>query len=204
MSGPFFTIGHSNRSIDLFLDLLRGAQIGLLVDVRSLPGSRANPQFDEERLRESLSTVQIGYLRLPGLGGLRGRQRSVHPSPNGLWRVRSFQNYADHALGEAFARDLAALRRAGETQRVAIMCAEAVWWRCHRRIVADHLLARVNAGYRLLAWGTMPIGAALGGLIAERFEVTTVFWTSATLGVLCLPIILSQVTTARLTATDVS
>lgn len=141
MGLPFFTIGHSNRTSEAFIELLRESDIGLLVDVRSFPRSRANPQFNFDVLAEALAPFQIGYVRLEGLGGLRGRQRAVDPSPNGLWRLKSFRNYADYALGEAFARDLAELRRLGGERRTAIMCAEAVWWRCHRRIIADYLLA---------------------------------------------------------------
>lgn len=140
MRRPFFTIGHSNRSIDAFIELLRASQVEVVVDVRTLPGSRANPQFNDDALAEQLGLVQIGYLRLAALGGLRGRQRGVDPSPNGLWRVRSFQNYADHAMGDAFASDFAKLRQVGHARTAAIMCAEAVWWRCHRRIIADYLL----------------------------------------------------------------
>jgi uncharacterized protein (DUF488 family) len=140
MSLPFFTIGHSNRTSAEFIDLLREADVGLLVDVRSLPRSRANPQFNIDVLPEALAPYQIGYVRIAALGGLRGRQRGVEPSPNGLWRVKSFRNYADYALGDDFAAGLAELRRLGRERRTAIMCAEAVWWRCHRRIIADYLL----------------------------------------------------------------
>lgn len=141
MTLPFFTIGHSNRTSAEFIDLLREADAGLLVDVRSLPRSRANPQFNIDVLPDTLAPFQIGYQRIAALGGLRGRQRAVEPSPNGLWRVKSFRNYADYALGEDFQEGLAELRRLGHARRTAIMCAEAVWWRCHRRIIADYLLA---------------------------------------------------------------
>jgi uncharacterized protein (DUF488 family) len=137
---PFFTIGHSNRTAEAFVDLLQRSGVGLVVDVRSMSRSRANPQFNADVLPQSLAAAQIGYQRAPALGGLRGRQWSVDPSPNGLWRVRSFRNYADYALGEAFAEALSELRAVGAARPAAIMCAEAVWWRCHRRIIADHLL----------------------------------------------------------------
>jgi len=141
MRPPFFTIGHSNRAISEFIDLLRASEIALLVDVRSMPRSRANPQFNGDVLAETLAPFQVGYVRSPGLGGLRGRQRTIEPSPNGLWRVRSFRNYADYALTPAFADAFAELRRLGGERRTAIMCAEDVWWRCHRRIISDYLLA---------------------------------------------------------------
>lgn len=138
---PFFTIGHSNRSAEAFLDLLRAAGVQLVADVCTLERSRANPQFNADRLADSLAAAQIGYRRLPALGGLRGRQKAIDPSPNGLWRVTSFRNYADYALGAEFAAGLAELRTLGHERTTAIMCAEAVWWRCHRRIIADYLLA---------------------------------------------------------------
>lgn len=137
---PYLTIGHSNRSAEAFIDLLQAAGAGLVVDVRSLSRSRANPQFNADVLPQTLAERQIGYVRLPALGGLRGRQKSVDPSPNGLWRVRSFRNYADYALGEVFGEGLRELRRLGAERPAAVMCAEAVWWRCHRRIIADYLL----------------------------------------------------------------
>ncbi|WP_334163765.1 DUF488 domain-containing protein [Phenylobacterium sp.] len=141
MTLPFFTIGHSNRTTSGFVALLQESQVRLVIDVRSMPRSRANPQFNGDVLAESLAPFQIGYRAIPELGGLRGRQWGVDPSPNGLWRVRSFRNYADYALGERFAEGLRELRDVGAVQRTAIMCAEAVWWRCHRRIIADYLLA---------------------------------------------------------------
>lgn len=141
MTSAFFTIGHSNRTTSDFIALLRESRVGLVIDVRSMPRSRANPQFNGDVLAESLAPFQIGYLAIPELGGLRGRQWHLDPSPNGLWRVRSFRNYADYALGDRFAEGLRELRRLGAADRTAIMCAEAVWWRCHRRIIADYLLA---------------------------------------------------------------
>ncbi len=137
----FFTIGHSTRTVVEFGDLLRESGISLVVDVRSIPRSRTNPQFNFEELPESLSRWQIGYQHIAELGGLRGKSRSAEPSPNGYWRVRSFRNYADYALTEPFAAGLAQLRKLGSRQLCAVMCAEAVWWRCHRRIIADYLIA---------------------------------------------------------------
>jgi uncharacterized protein (DUF488 family) len=141
MAEPFFTIGHSTRSIPEFVELLRESGVERVVDVRSMPRSRTNPQFNGPSLAESLATRQIGYEHIAELGGLRGKQHLAEPSPNGLWRVRSFRNYADYALTEPFAAGLARLRRDGVQHRCAIMCAETLWWRCHRRIIADYLLA---------------------------------------------------------------
>jgi uncharacterized protein (DUF488 family) len=140
-TNPVFTIGHSTRSIAAFTALLAEAEIDLCVDVRSIPRSRTNPQFNTEILPVSLAAVGIGYRHLGALGGRRGRQDDGAPSPNGLWRNAAFRNYADYAMTPPFRAGLADLLALARTQRCAIMCAEAVWWRCHRRIIADYLLA---------------------------------------------------------------
>jgi hypothetical protein len=106
-----------------------------------MPRSRTNPQFNGDSLPETLAPWQIGYEHIATLGGLRGKARNVEPSPNAYWRVRGFRNYADYALTETFAAGLAQLRELGRLHRCAIMCAEAVWWRCHRRIITDYLLS---------------------------------------------------------------
>jgi uncharacterized protein (DUF488 family) len=106
-----------------------------------MPRSRTNPQFNKETLPEALAPWQIGYQHIAELGGLRGKSRSAEPSPNTYWRVRSFRNYADYALTPPFATGLTRLRECGASQPCVVMCAEAVWWRCHRRIIADYLLA---------------------------------------------------------------
>jgi uncharacterized protein (DUF488 family) len=141
MTVPYFTIGHSNRSTAEFLALLGGAGIEVLVDVRTLPGSRSNPQFNDDVLAASLAGAGIRYERVAELGGLRRRSHDVAPELNGFWENRSFHNYADYAMGPEFASGLATLRELGQTRRCAIMCSEAVWWRCHRRIIADYLIA---------------------------------------------------------------
>jgi uncharacterized protein (DUF488 family) len=120
--------------------LLRESGIELVVDVRSMPRSRTNPQFNRESLPVMLAPSRIGYEHIAELGGLRGKAPTKEPSPNGYWRVRGFRNYADYALTEPFSAGLARLRELGCRRRCAIMCAEAVWWRCHRRIIADYLL----------------------------------------------------------------
>ena len=149
----FFTIGHSNRSLDAFVELLRGPRIEWVADVRKLPMSRANPQFNREALSAALAAFQIGYEHIPALGGLRGKARALPSDINGFWTNRSFHNYADYALGEAFAEGLAVLLAESAERPTAIMCAEAVWWRCHRRIVADYAMHRGRAVVHLMAPG---------------------------------------------------
>ena len=122
--------------------MLRGAGIALVVDVRTVPRSRTNPQYNVDTLPKSLDAFQIEYEHMPALGGLRGRNRDVSPSFNGLWQNQSFHNYADYAMGEAFRGAIGHLVERGRMKCSVIMCAEAVWWRCHRRIIADYLLAR--------------------------------------------------------------
>ncbi|WP_372785340.1 DUF488 family protein [Phenylobacterium sp.] len=112
-----------------------------MVDVRSIPRSRTNPQFNGDGLAEALAPWQVGYEHLGGLGGLRSRSPGSPSSPNGYWKVKSFRNYADYALTPAFGKELAQLEDLGRRFRCAIICAEAAWWRCHRRIIADYLLA---------------------------------------------------------------
>jgi uncharacterized protein (DUF488 family) len=141
-TNTFFTIGHSTRTIAEFVDLLRESRVDFVVDVRSMPRSRNNPQFNGEDLPETLAPWQTGYEHIAELGGHRGKARNAEASPSAYWRVRGFRNYADHALTKPFAAGLARLRELGGQHRCAIMCAEAVWWRCHRRIITDYLLSR--------------------------------------------------------------
>jgi uncharacterized protein (DUF488 family) len=121
--------------------LLHQAGAELLVDVRSVPRSRTNPQFNADALPAALADAGIGYCHIRALGGLRHRLKDAPPSPNVLWRSDPFRNYADYAMTEPFREGLAELRDLADAQVCAIMCAEAVWWRCHRRIVSDYLLA---------------------------------------------------------------
>jgi uncharacterized protein (DUF488 family) len=140
MAHPFFTIGHSTRPASEFVDLLKNAQIGVVADVRSIARSRRNPQYNFDVLPETLAQFAIGYEHIPALGGLRARAQDVSPDVNAFWENRSFHNYADYALSQSFRCGLARLRALGQERRCAVMCAEAVWWRCHRRIIADYLL----------------------------------------------------------------
>lgn len=138
---PFHTIGHSTHEIADFIGLLKQAGIVRLIDVRSIRRSRTNPQFNQDTLPAALAPDGIAYTAMADLGGRRSRQHNVAPEVNGYWENASFHNYADYALQPAFRAALAELRTMGHTGRCAIMCAEVVWWRCHRRIIADHLLA---------------------------------------------------------------
>jgi uncharacterized protein (DUF488 family) len=167
MSLPFFTVGHSNRSLEAFEGLLRGADIGLVADIRKMPRSRANPQFNEETLGPALAGLQIGYEHLAPLGGLRGRTRSVPREANGLWTNASFHNYADYALTEPFREGLADLIAAGRERRCTVMCSEAVWWRCHRRIVADHLIARGETVFHIMDEGRLEPARLTQGAVVE-------------------------------------
>jgi len=137
-----FTVGHSTHPLEEFLGLLAAHGVTLLVDVRAVPRSRHNPQFNKETLPEALAAVGVGYLHLQGLGGLR---HSAADSPNRGWRVPSFRGYADYMLTEEFEGELARLLALARNDRVALMCAEAVPWRCHRSLIADALIVRKAA-----------------------------------------------------------
>jgi uncharacterized protein (DUF488 family) len=136
-----YTIGHSTRSADEVIALLREAGVDLLVDVRTVPRSRFNPQFNVDVFPKTLGAVGIGHRHFAALGGLRHRPKGAPPSPNGLWQSEAFQAYADYALTAPFHAALAELRGLADEHRPAVMCAEAAWWRCHRRIITDYLLA---------------------------------------------------------------
>lgn len=155
MTLPFFTIGHSNRSLETFAALVRAADVALVADIRKMPRSRANPQFDEEALREALADLQIAYEHMAALGGLRGRTRTVSRDVNAFWSNGSFHNYADYALTEPFQAGLAHLLAEGRERRCTIMCSEAVWWRCHRRIVADYLIANGRTVFHIMDEGRL-------------------------------------------------
>jgi uncharacterized protein (DUF488 family) len=134
-----FTIGHSTHPIPEFIGMLKDFKIEKIVDVRTIPKSRHNPQFNREELRESLKAEGIGYLHMPGLGGLRHVQKD---SQNTAWKNASFRGFADYMQTEEFDISLGELIRAAQTQTVAIMCAEAVPWRCHRSLIGDALIVR--------------------------------------------------------------
>ena len=125
MSGAFFTVGHSNRSLEEFLELLEENEVDLVVDVRRLPGSSKHPHFDEDALGASLREVGVELVRSPGLTGRRPVSKTIPFEVNAWWQNRSFHNYADHALSEEFRDALEELRSWGSEKRVAVMCAEA-------------------------------------------------------------------------------
>ena len=147
-----YTIGHSTRELGEFLALLREHGIDCLVDVRSIPRSGRYPQFNGDALAAALREAGIGYRHMSGLGGRRGRITGT-PSHNTFWREEGFRNVADYAETSAFAAALAELRAVARTQTVAIMCAEAVWWRCHRRIISDYLVAAGETVRHILGAG---------------------------------------------------
>jgi uncharacterized protein (DUF488 family) len=134
-----FTIGHSTHALDAFVALLERHGVRRLADVRRFPGSRRHPHFGREALAEGLARHGIGYAHLEALGG----RRSVVPgSPNGGWENAAFQGYADHMASAAFAAGLAELEALAAAAPTAVMCAEALWWQCHRRLISDALVAR--------------------------------------------------------------
>jgi uncharacterized protein (DUF488 family) len=132
-----WTIGHSTHSFEAFMRLLAMHDISLLADIRTVPKSRRHPHFNAEALAQSLPGRGVTYVELPRLGGWR---RAAPDSPNGAWRNLSFRGYADYAMSDDFDEGLAQLRELAAAQPTAMMCAEAVWWRCHRRLVADRLV----------------------------------------------------------------
>jgi uncharacterized protein (DUF488 family) len=150
---PVFTIGHSTRSAAELIALLGEAEADLVADVRAFPRSRTNPQFNGPGLRETLAAAGMAYRFLPALGGRR-RSRE-EPSPNGLWRNDSFRAYADYAGTGEFRAGLQELCALAGEHRCAIMCSEALWWRCHRRIIADYLLAAGFEVVHILAPGKL-------------------------------------------------
>jgi uncharacterized protein (DUF488 family) len=115
-----------------------------------MPRSRTNPQFNREVLSGDLRHFHIGYVHLAALGGLRNRPRGIETSPNLFWENSSFRNYADYAMTEEFQKGLTELRNLGHKRRLAVMCAEAVWWRCHRRIIADYLICAGESVFHIL------------------------------------------------------
>jgi uncharacterized protein (DUF488 family) len=136
-----FTVGHSTLTLFGFVALLRQVDVTLLVDVRAIPRSRTTPQFNGDTLPDSLAADGIGYRHLRALGGRRHHRKGAPASRNTHWRVAAFRNYADYAETDEFRAGLDALRALARDDQCAIMCAEAVWWRCHRRIITDYLLA---------------------------------------------------------------
>jgi uncharacterized protein (DUF488 family) len=153
MPNPFFTIGHSTRPTEEFVALLTDAELKFVVDVRTVPRSRTNPQFNRDVLPAALAPHGVAYEHLPALGGLRGAQPNISPDLNAFWDNASFHNYADYAMSAEFRAGLDKLRELGHATCSSVMCAEAVWWRCHRRIIADYLIAAGEEVFHILGPG---------------------------------------------------
>jgi uncharacterized protein (DUF488 family) len=134
-----WTIGHSTHSLEAFIGILRAHRVGALADVRVMPGSRRYPHFNRESLSVSLANVGIDYIHFPHLGG---RRKPRPDSSNTAWRNEAFRGYADYMETEEFQHAVAELQKVAAQKRLAMMCAEAVWWQCHRGLIADWLKAR--------------------------------------------------------------
>jgi uncharacterized protein (DUF488 family) len=139
LESTILTIGHSTRTLDEFINLLKAHRVTLVVDVRSVPRSRHNPQFNKETFPNSLKSASIKYIHMPEIGGLR---RPKPDSVNTAWRNKSFRGYADYMQTKEFTENLLHLIALARENRVAIMCAEALPWRCHRSLIADALVVR--------------------------------------------------------------
>jgi len=174
MTSTFFTIGHSTRSVAELAGLLQQAGADLVVDVRAVPRSRTNPQFNFDVLPTSLAGWQIGYRHIRSLGGLRGRRKDQGPSQNTYWDNLSFRNYADYAATAAFRAGLAELRELGRVHTCAVMCAEAVWWRCHRRIITDYLLSEGEQVFHIMGPGKAE-SASLNAAAVRQHDGTLVY-----------------------------
>jgi uncharacterized protein (DUF488 family) len=134
-----YTVGHSTRSRDELLEILRAAEIGAVADVRSFPSSRRHPQFNRGALEQWLPEAHVDYLHFGELGG---RRNPVPGSHNEGWRERGFRGYADYMASPEFAAGIDRLETLARAKATAVMCAEALWWRCHRRLIADVLTVR--------------------------------------------------------------
>lgn len=172
MSPAFFSIGHSTRGLDAFVSLLRVAGVERVVDIRTVPRSRTNPQYNADTFPAVLKGYGIDWDRIAKLGGLRGRTPGVSPELNGWWQNSSFHRYADYAMGDDFQDGLQQLINLGREMPTAMMCAEAVWWRCHRRIVADHLLARGETVFHLLGEDRVEAASLSAGAVISDGRVT--------------------------------
>jgi uncharacterized protein (DUF488 family) len=153
MSAGVFTIGHSVRPLDEFLRLLRAHGVTGVADVRTVPRSRRHPHFSRESLEASLPGADITYRHFSALGGLRKPRRD---SPHGGWRHEGFRGYADHMETSEFRSGVDELIAFAQTRAVAVMCAEAKWWECHRRLIADFLIARGIEVRHIMSLGDAP------------------------------------------------
>ena len=148
MAATIYTIGHSTHTFAEFLEMLRSFGIKTLFDIRRLPGSRKFPQFDKENLKPSLEDSGIRYIHAEDLGG---RRRPKKDSKNTRWNNTSFRGYADYMETDEFKNAVAKLEKAATEERVVYMCAEAVWWRCHRSMVSDYLKAKGWTVWHIMA-----------------------------------------------------
>ena len=144
---------------------MKGAEVSRLVDVRTVPKSRTNPQFNKETLPGALTGSDVSYEHMAALGGLRPKSRTVAPDVNAFWTNDSFHNYADYALSEEFHAGLSRLIEEGRKEHCAIMCSEAVWWRCHRRIVADYLIAHHEDVFHIIGQGRLEAAKLTPGAV---------------------------------------
>lgn len=167
MTLPYCTIGHSTRSLPEFIGLLAGAEVQLLVDIRRIPRSRTNPQFNADVLPGALAASGIAHAHLANLGGLRGRVAGVPTDVNAWWTNERFHHYADYALTADFRDAFADLLARGRDRRAAIMCSEAVWWRSHRRIVADYLLSSGLAVFHIMGHGRLEPAVLSPGAVVQ-------------------------------------
>jgi uncharacterized protein (DUF488 family) len=159
----FYTIGHSTHSIEDFILMLQESNISILIDVRSAPSSRHVPHFNSDVLESHLRNHGISYEHITALGGHRKPEKQIPSYINGLWTHKSFHNYADYAMTPNFENGLARLREIGHNQKLAYMCAETVWWRCHRRIITDHLIAKGETVYHILGLGQIKLATLTKG-----------------------------------------
>jgi uncharacterized protein (DUF488 family) len=165
MPESIFTIGHSTHTIERFLELLQLHGVGCVADVRMHPGSRRLPHFNAAALQEALAPRAVGYAHLPELGG---RRRPIPRTQNLGWENDAFRGYADHMESDEFVHGLRALIELGGEEPTAVMCAEALWWRCHRRLISDALLVRgvavhhIGPDGRLSEHGLTPFAVARG------------------------------------------
>jgi uncharacterized protein (DUF488 family) len=152
-SPEIWTIGHSTRSAQEFIELLQEQRIQVVADVRQFPGSRRYPHFGKDQLAKELTGAGIGYQHFPELGG---RRNPKPDSPNTAWRNKGFRGYADYMSSEAFQQGFETLSALAQTKRTAMMCAEAVWWSCHRGLLADLFKVKGWRVWHIMAQGKVP------------------------------------------------
>ena len=175
LAEPIFTVGHSNRSLPEFIDVLRSAAIETLIDVRRFPASRRHPHFNAGPLKQELASVGIAYRHVPELGGYRDPPVG-QASPNDAWPPGFLRNYADYALTALFQNALDRVRQM-PPRRTALMCAERSWADCHRQIIADHLIANGHSVVHVLDSHTHEIGKLTG--FATRSEKNMIIYPAA-------------------------